>query len=59
MEKVKIKEKAVYRSQKASQRKTQPIDLKKINLQKNPEESESSLEFLILLLTSSLSMPIE
>ena len=35
------------------------LDIRKIKLDKDPEESESSLEFLILLLTSSLNMTIE
>ena len=35
------------------------LDIKKINLSKDPDESESSLEFFILLLTQSFNMPIE
>lgn len=33
--------------------------MKKVNFSKTPEESESSLEFLILLLKSSLGMKLE
>lgn len=35
------------------------LDIKKINLSKDPDESESSLEFFILLLTQSFNMSIE
>ena len=35
------------------------LDVKKVNFSKTPEESESSLEFLILLLKSSLGMKLE
>jgi hypothetical protein len=38
---------------------TQVVDIKKINLTKDPEESESSLEFLMLLLKASLGMSLE
>lgn len=34
------------------------LDIKKINLSKDPDESESSLEFFILLLTQSFNMSI-
>lgn len=37
----------------------QAVDIKKINLSKDPEESESSLEFLMLLLKASLGMNLE
>jgi len=39
--------------------KNNTLDIKKINVQKNPDESESSLEFLILLLGSSFNMSVE
>lgn len=39
--------------------KAQAVDIKKINLTKDPEESESSLEFLMLLLKASLGMNLE
>jgi hypothetical protein len=39
--------------------KSNTLDIKKVNLQKNPGESESSLEFLILLLGNSFGMPVE
>ena len=35
------------------------LDIKKINLSKDPDESQSSLEFFILLLTQSFNMSIE
>lgn len=35
------------------------MDIKKINLSKDPDESESSLEFFIILLTQSFNMTIE
>lgn len=35
------------------------LDIKKINPQKDPSESESSLQFLILLLGNSFGMPTE
>ena len=38
--------------------RTQAVDVKKINLNKDPEESESSLEFLMLLLRTSLNMTL-
>lgn len=38
---------------------TQAVDIKKINLSKDPEESETSLEFLMLLLKTSLGMNLE
>ena len=38
--------------------KASTLDVKKMNVQKDPSESESSLEFLILLLGSSFHMPI-
>jgi hypothetical protein len=43
---------------KATQ-KSNTLDIKRINVSKNPDESESSLEFLILLLTSSFNMSVE
>ena len=39
--------------------KTSTLDIKKINMQKNPNDAESSLEYLILLLTTSLGISIE
>jgi|JI9StandDraft_2_1071091.scaffolds.fasta_scaffold158127_1 hypothetical protein len=39
--------------------KSNTLDIKKINPQKDPGESESSLEFLILLLGNSFGMPVE
>lgn len=38
---------------------TQAVDIKKINLSKDPQESESSLQFLMLLLKASLGMSLE
>lgn len=39
--------------------KTLSLDVKKINLLKNPDDSDSSLEYLILLLATSLGLTIE
>ena len=39
--------------------KPSSLDIKKINLQRNPDDSDSSLEFLILLLASSLGLSVE
>ena len=39
--------------------KSSALDIKKINLQRNPDDSESSLEFLILLLSSALNLSVE
>jgi hypothetical protein len=44
---------------KPKARTSQAVDVKKINLDKDPEESESSLEFLIVLLKTSLGMNLE
>ena len=63
MKKIVVLERAGNKSEKnVSVRggaKGNTVDIKKINLQKDPEESESSLEFLILLLSTSLGMPVE
>ena len=63
MKKVLVLEKAGNKSEKSVNikpvGKPNTVDIKKINVQKDPEESESSLEFLIILLSSSLSMPVE
>ena len=45
-------------SKNKTQGKNNTLDVKRINLQKDPAESESSLEFLILLLASSFEMPV-
>ena len=39
--------------------KTLSLDVKKITLLKNPDDSDSSLEYLILLLATSLGLTIE
>lgn len=47
------------KTQKTSAKHSTSLDIKKINLQKDPNETESSLEYLILLLASSLNMTVE
>jgi hypothetical protein len=42
-----------------TQSKTNTLDVKRVNLQKDPVDSESSLEFLIILLANSFAMPVE
>ena len=62
MKNVKILEKmSVEKLEKTVKNPTKPssLDIKKINMQKNPDDAESSLEFLILLLTTSLGISIE
>ena len=54
---VQINEKPAVKAQ--SSPKAHTLDVKRINLQKNPADSESSLEYLILLLAASFSMPVE
>ena len=62
MKNVKILEKITiekFEKSVKSPNKTSTLDIKKINMQKNPDDAESSLEFLILLLTTSLGISIE
>lgn len=62
MKGVKVREKANAQKGEKNMKnphKSSSLDVKKINLQKNPNDSDSSLEFLILLLSSSLGLSIE
>lgn len=61
MEKILINQKVLLSKSdlKNKTNKTNTLDIKKISLQKDPSESESSLQFLILLLGKSFVMPVE
>ena len=51
-------EKRISEAKASSAVKSTTLDIKKINPKKNPSESESSLELLILLLGQSLDMAV-
>ena len=58
MKQVKV-EKRVSEAKANSAVKSTTLDIKKINPQKDPNDSESSLELLILLLGRSFGMAVE
>ena len=61
MKNIKLKQKlSIQRIEKTVKNpsKTLSLDVKKINLQKNPDDSDSSLEYLILILATSLGLTI-